>query len=102
MVYVHSDICETYLVQWYSIDLWSIGEVVHLPEIDMHSGICETYLVQWYSIDLWSIGGGGPWYMCIILYVKLMWCNSIPQIYAHFRGVHLPWVFMYSAICEMD
>ena len=21
---------------------------------------------------LWSIGGGGPWYMCILLYVKLI------------------------------
>ena len=25
LVYVHSAICETYMVLWYSIDLWSIG-----------------------------------------------------------------------------
>ena len=25
MVYVHFAICETYVVQWYSIDVWSIG-----------------------------------------------------------------------------
>ena len=22
----------------------------------------------------------GPWYMCILLYVKLIWCSGIPQI----------------------
>ena len=21
---------------------------------------------------------GGPWYMCILLYVKLIWCSGIP------------------------
>ena len=25
LVYVHCAICETYLMQWYSIDLWPIG-----------------------------------------------------------------------------
>ena len=25
--------------------------------------------------------GRGPWYMCILLYVKLLWCSSIPYIY---------------------
>ena len=40
-----------------------------------------------YSIDLWSIGGGGPGYMCILLYiVKLIWCNSIPYIYGQLVG----------------
>ena len=23
----------------------------------------------------------GPWDMCILLYVKLLWCSSIPYIY---------------------
>ena len=42
-----------YLVQWYSIDLWSID------------------------------GGWGyicPGYMCILLYVKRNWCSSIAQM----------------------
>ena len=47
----------------------------------MHCSICETYLVKWIYIDLWSIGGGGPWYMCILLYVKLLWCSGTTQIY---------------------
>ena len=25
---------------------------------------------------------GAPRYMCILLYVKHIWCNSVPQIYA--------------------
>ena len=54
---------------------------VHLPSVNVHSAICETYVVQWYSRDLWSIGGGGPWYMCILLYVKLLWCSGITYIY---------------------
>ena len=59
LVYVHSSICETYLMQLYSIDLLSIGGGVHLHWVYVNSAICETYLVQWYSIHLWSIGGGG-------------------------------------------
>ena len=52
----------------------------------MHSAICETYLVKWYSIHLWSIGGWGLWYMCILLYVKLLWCSSILYIYGQLEG----------------
>ena len=33
------------------------------------------------SIHLWSIGGGGHWYVCILVYVKLFWCSRIPYIY---------------------
>ena len=32
----------------------------------------------------------GPWYMYILLYVKLLWCGSIPYIYGQLEGVHLP------------
>ena len=32
----------------------------------------------------------GAWYMCILLYVKLIWCSGIPQIYGQLEGVHLP------------
>ena len=114
-VYMHSAICETYLVQWYSTNLWSIGGggpwymsillygkliwCSGIPQIYgelekryichkqiCHSAISETYLMYWYSIDLWSSGGDGPWYMCILLYVQLMWCSGISQIYAHMEG----------------
>ena len=56
-------------------------------------GICAF----WY---MWNIFGvvvfhrsmvnwrRGPWYMCILLYVKLMWCSGIPQISGPLEGVH--------------
>ena len=45
-VYVHSSICETYLVYWFSRDLCLIGgRGIHLPLVYVHSSICETYLV---------------------------------------------------------
>ena len=58
-VYVHSSICETYLVYWSSRDLCSIGGGggVSLPWVYVHSSICETDLVSWFSRDLCSIGG---------------------------------------------
>ena len=28
-----------------------------------------------------------PWYMCIVLYVKLMQCSGITQIYAQLEGI---------------
>ena len=75
-------------------------------------------------------------YMCILLYVKLIWCSGFPEIYAWLEegvgqsamgicasfymcnlfgivvfqrsmlnlrrgdGVSLPWVYVYSSICE--
>ena len=62
----------------------------------MHSAIYETYLVSWFSRDLCSIGGGGVHLpnvstMYILLYMKLIWCNGFPEIYAQLEeGVHLP------------
>ena len=38
-------------------------------------------------------------YMCILLYMKLMWCGGFPEIYAQL-GVHWPLVYVHSAICE--
>ena len=38
--------------------------------------------------------------MCIMLYVKLLWCSSIPYIYGQLEGVHLSSVYVDSAICE--
>ena len=107
LVYVHSAICETYMVLWYSLDLWLIGGISALGRcafcfmfnlfgvvvfhrsmiswrrgalLCVHSAICATYVVQWYSIDLWLIGRGLVccWYMCILLYVNLTWCSGIP------------------------
>ena len=49
----------------------------------VHSAICETSLVYQYSIHLLSIGGRGPWYMCILLYVILIQCSGILEIYGH-------------------
>ena len=61
--YVHSSICETYLVQWYCIDLSSIGG----------GSICHGW-------------------MCILLYVKLIQCNGIPLIYGQLEEGALVYV----------
>ena len=43
-----------------------------------------------------------PQYMCILLYVKVMWCNGIPLIYCQLelRGIDVFSVYVHSAICE--
>ena len=51
-VYVHSSLCETYLVEWFSRHLCSIGRYI------------------------------GLWYMSILLYVKLTWCSGFLEIYS--------------------
>ena len=41
-------------------------------------------------------------YMCILLYVKLIWCSGVAEIYGQLEegdGVSLPWVYVHSAIC---
>ena len=64
--------------------------------------------------DLLSIAGGGgvnmPWYICILLYMRLIWCNGFPEIWCSgvvdlwsIGGgsvVNLPWVYVHSAIYE--
>ena len=37
--------------------------------------------------------------MCILLYVKLIWCSGIPYIYGQLEGVHLP--YSICAFCYM-
>ena len=37
--------------------------------------------------------------MCILLYVKRIWCSGILQMYGCLEGVHVPEVYVYSAIC---
>ena len=45
-VYVHSAICETYLISWYFIDLLSSGVWrVHVSSVYVHFAVCDTYLV---------------------------------------------------------
>ena len=42
-----------------------------------------------------------PQYMCILLYVKLIWCNSIPYILLSIGvGVDVSSVYVHSAIHE--
>ena len=43
------------------------------------------------------------WYICILLYVRLIWCSGFPDMYAQmeeFGGVSLSWVYMHSSTCE--
>ena len=38
-------------------------------------------------------------YMCIVLYVKLLWCSGLQGMYDQLtRGVHLPCVYVHCAI----
>ena len=75
MVYVYSAICETYLVYWYSIDLWSIGGggigKCAFCYISNSFGVVifHTSLVDWSGYIY-------PTYMCILLYVKHFWCTG--------------------------
>ena len=51
---------------------------------------------------LWSIWGSiTHGYMCILLYMILIGCNGVSWIYGWLEvGVHLPWVYVHSSICE--
>ena len=40
--------------------------------------VFRRYMVNWRR---------EPWYMCILLYVKLLWCSSVPYIYGSLEGV---------------
>ena len=57
----------------------------------MHSSICDTYLVLWCCMDIWLIRRGYIChgyrvYMCILLYVKLILCSGVPQMYGQLVG----------------
>ena len=71
--------------------------------------ICPNICAFCYMLNLFSVvvfhrsmvnWRRGSWYMCILLYVKLHWCSSIPYIYGQLSGVPLPSVYVHSAICE--
>ena len=59
---------------------------MNLPWVYVYSAIYDSYLVYWFSRDLCPIGGGVGsichGYMCILLYMKLMWCSGVGLIYA--------------------
>ena len=76
------------------------GQMEEGALVYVHSAICGIYLVWWCSIDLWLIGGGYicPKYICILLYVKLILCGGIPQIYGQMEQGAL--VYVHSAIYE--
>ena len=65
---------------------------VHLPWVYVHSSICDTYSVKWCSTDLWLIGAYiCHGYMCILLYVTLIQCSGVPEMYGQLGGgVDLP------------
>ena len=70
---------------------------VHLTWVYVHPPICETSWVYQCSMDLWSIWGSiCHGYMCILLYMKLIECNTFPLIYAQFGG---PSAMVICAFC---
>ena len=93
--YTYGQLEGVYISTWYMCILLYIkliwcsgipyiyGQLEEGAMVYMHSGICETYMVQWYFINVWSIVGGYMChgYMCILLYVKLIWCSGITWMY---------------------
>ena len=109
---------------------------VCLPWVYVHSSICDTDLV--FSVVVfqrsmvnWGVVYICHGYMCILLYVTLIWCSGVPEIYAQLGGmsamgicaffdmwhwfgvvvfqrsmvnwgVCLPWVYVHSSICDTD
>ena len=89
MVYVYSATCETYFIQWYSIDVLLIGGGA------CARGICAfCYILNLFGVVVFhrSIVNWrrGPWYMCILLCVKFIWCSGMPYIYGRLEGSTSP------------
>ena len=60
----------------------AIGVGKHLPLVCVHSAIYETYLVYCSFPEIYAQLEEGVelvyhGYMCILLYVKLIWCSGI-------------------------
>ena len=57
---------------------------------------CSVVVFQRSMLN-WRKGDFCFWYMCILLYVKLIWCSGFPEIYAQLEGgtsylsVHIIW-----------
>ena len=66
---------------------------VCLSWVYVHSSIYKTYLVKWRSRDLWSNVGGDvcPGYLCILLYIKLIWCSGVSEIYGEMWKMGYLW-----------
>ena len=83
---------------------WNYGQFngVHHSWVYVHSLICETSWVYQCSIDLWWIwcdGSISHGYMCILLYMKLIGCNSFAWIYAQFGGMCPSAMGIYAFCC---
>ena len=108
LVYMHSAICETFVVKWYTIHLWSIGGGKSAWSICAFSYmwnlfdvvVYHTSMINWrggfgiYALCyMWNFCGVAvyhtsmvnwrgryicPKYMCILLYLKVMQCSGIP------------------------
>ena len=89
-----NDIAEIYCQYWR----------VDASSVYVHSAIYETYMVQCYSIHLFSIGVEQyiySQYMCIMLYMKVIWFNAIPYIYFQLEwGVYVSSLYVHCAICD--
>ena len=71
---------QTYLVQWwYAIDLWSIGGggalayVCILPYVEIYFSVVNIPYIYGQLEGGTSVSS----YMCILLYVKFIWCSGI-------------------------
>ena len=65
----------------------------------MHAAICETFWINSipYTSDQLEGGSICPQYTCILLYVKLILCRSIPYIYGQLEG-YICLKYMYIVI----
>ena len=67
---------------------------------------CSVMIFQRSMLD-WRRDGGliCHGYMCIVLYMKHIWCNGFPKIYAQLEEggrVNLPWVYVHCTIFETN
>ena len=95
-------ICETYLVQWCSRDVWLIGGGTSAMSICAFLNMLNlSGVVVFHRTTVnWMRGYICHRYMCSFPYVKLIWCSGVPEMYGQLEeGVHLPWVYVHSYIC---
>ena len=72
---------------WYSMDLWSIGGGTSVLSICAFCYMWNIFgVVVFHRFMVNWRGYMCPRYMCILLYVKLMWCSGIPWIYGQLEG----------------
>ena len=59
---------------------WGVRCTLSICAFCYMSNLCGVIILH-SSIVNWSGGQMYPQYICILLYVTLIWCNGIPQIY---------------------